>query len=83
MDALAVDARRFADELEAANPKPGSAEWYLLNQLEPFLHTLESDGSPQRGSTESLGRFCVDSLEWSSPLYARCIALVDQARSRL
>ena len=83
MDVLATDARRLADELRAGNPKADSVERYLLNALEPFLRSLEADGSPQPGSTDALGRFCIDSLEWSSPLYVRCSALVEQARSRL
>ena len=78
MDTLATDARRLADELRASNPKPDSVERYLLNALEPFVRTLEADGCPQRGSTDALLRFCVDSLEWSSPLYRRCIDLVEQ-----
>ena len=83
MDTLATDAQKLADELRAGNPQPDSVERYLLNALEPFLHTLKSDGCPQRGSTDALSRFCVESLEWSSPLYRRCIDLVEQSRTRL
>ncbi len=82
MDDLTTEAKRLADEMRAGNPKPDSVERYLLNALEPFLRTLEADGRPQRGSTEALGRFCVDSLDWSSPLFARCVSVVERARSR-
>ena len=81
MDGLTRDARALADELRLA--KPDSIERGLLNALEQFLRTLEADGCPQHGSTDALSRFCVDSLDWSSPLYRRCIDLVEQARSRL
>lgn len=83
MGELTEDARRLADELRASDPAPDSVERSLLNALEPFVRTLEADGYPQRGSTEALSRFCVDSMDWSSPLYVRCIGIVERARSLL
>lgn len=83
MDDLTTDARRLADELRAANPNPDSLECRLLLALEPFLRTLEVDGRPQRGSTDALSRFCTDSMDWSSPLYARCAGILQRARSTL
>lgn len=83
MDKLIAETQRLASELRDGDPRPDSPERYLLNAIEPFLRTLKTDGRPQRGSTEALGRFCLDSLDWSSPLYSRCVAIVERARSRL
>jgi hypothetical protein len=83
MDDLLLDARRLADELRPSAALAQGAERSLLRALEPFLRTFEVDGQPQRGSTEALGRFCVDSLEWASPLFARCTDIVERARAKL
>ena len=82
MDKLTVDAIRVRDEIYAANPNTGSKEHYLLSVLDRFIETLEIGGEPQRGSTDALSRFCVESLDWSSPLYKRCVALIENARAR-
>ena len=82
MDKLTVEAIRLRNEIYAANPNAGSIEQYLLNVLDPFIETLEIDGEPQRGSTDGLSRFCVENLDWSSPLYKRCVALIENARAR-
>ena len=83
MDELTTQALRLRDEIRAANPKADSTEQYLLNALEPFIKTLEINGQPQCGSTDALSRFCVDNLDWSSSLYRRCAAILEQARARL
>ena len=83
MDELITQAQRLATELQESKPPLDSIERYLLNALEPFLRTLKTDGRSQRGSTEALGRFCLDSMDWSSPLYGRCVAIVERARSNL
>ena len=83
MNDLTEDAHRLADDLRASVQQPDSIERRLLSVLEPFLQTLEMDGSPQRGSTDMLSRFCIDSLDWSSPLFARCKDIVERAQAQL
>ncbi|MBU2136148.1 MAG: hypothetical protein KKA45_08125 [Alphaproteobacteria bacterium] len=77
MDDLLTDAKRLLAETEA---KDGSG---LRAALEPFVRTLEADGRPQGQSTDALSRFCVEHMDWTSPLYVRCTDLVKRAKADL
>ncbi len=83
MDDLIVDVRRFADELRKLNPSPDSVEEGLIGSLQRFFRTLEEEGRPQRGSMDALGRYCVEHMDWSSPLFERCMEIVERARAYL
>jgi hypothetical protein len=83
MNDLTDDTRCLADDLRASATTADSLERRLLVVLEPFLQTLEIDGSPQRGSTDKLSRFCTDCLDWSSPLFARCKSVIERANAQL
>lgn len=83
MDILALETRQLVEDLRASNPVRDSLERYLLNALDPFLLSLESGGKPQRPSTEALSRFCVEHMDWSSPLYDRCARIVEWALAQL
>jgi hypothetical protein len=83
MAQLLEQARLLAADLQALKLPPDDVEAGLLAALGPFIRTLEAEGIPQHPSTEALSRFCIENMDWSSPLFLRCQALIGQAQAQL
>ena len=74
---LLTEAKGLAEELRAGKPLRGTTEAQLLHYLNALIVSLAANGEGRTGSARMLQRFCVENLDWSSPLFARCESLVN------
>lgn len=69
-------------KIEWYSPKSESIEWYLLNNLRRLKEIAEK--SPSHHELEDgnriLNRFCIDSMDWSYPLFKEVTAVTEQAK---
>lgn len=66
-------------ELKSASPKKESLEWYLINNLEKYLVSLnesETKGDILR-ATKIFSRFCIDSMDWDTEIFRKYSVLTD------
>ncbi len=82
MGDLLADAKELLADIQEA-PNTTDVERGLRAALEPFVSTLEAEQRPQRPSTDTLSRFCVEHMDWDTPLYRRCSDLVTRAKASL
>lgn len=63
--------------LEASHPRPDSTEAYPLTHVRLLSDNARRSYSfdEVRNSARALSKFCVDSMNWDSPLFKRCEAL--------
>ncbi len=68
------EIKLFSDELNSKNPRQESLEWYLLNNLKNYLHSISHAQSSQDiiRATKIFSRFCVESMDWNNELYKKC-----------
>lgn len=75
----------LVERIELRAPEMESVEWYLLNNLNRFKEILEN--SPSKHEFENgmrvLSRFCIDSMDWNSPLFKAATSITEQARRQL
>lgn len=74
---LIKQASSFLKELEHLNPKHGSLEWYLSNNLQTYLFSIKNaDNQTEiQIATKILSRFCTESMDWDTELYKKCTDL--------
>lgn len=74
---LIAQTNYFLIEMESLNVDHKSVEWYLSNNLKKFLHSVQTANTPFeiKNATKILSRFCTESMNWDTKLYAKCIVL--------
>ncbi len=76
---LIIEVRSFLNALAVQQPKQESLEWYLANNLEDYLKDLEEAQKPNeiKVATKILSRFCIESMDWDTPLFKRCTKITE------
>lgn len=71
---LSNEVQAFLDELINTNPKKESLEMYLINNLKIYLNALNNaeTATQIKQVTERFDMFCIDSMNWDTPLFKRC-----------
>lgn len=74
---LIQEINHLIQEIKFSNPKRESLEWYLLNNLNTYLMSIEhADGSDEiKNATKIFGMFCTDGMDWNTDLYKKCMEL--------
>lgn len=69
----------FLNNIEESRPKQESLEWYLINNLRKYLEVLNCAETAEqiKSATEKLDMFCIESMDWDTPLFKRCTTLTD------
>ena len=69
----------FLEELKKKNPEKESLEWYLINNLNKYLTSLIIANTSQeiKIANEKLGMFCIDCMDWDTPLFKRCTEITN------
>lgn len=76
---ILADAKDLAEELRAAQPVGGTLQAQLLHYVNALVVSLAANGEGRIGSARMLQRLCVENMDWSSPLFKRCEALITRA----
>lgn len=76
---LISEIQKFLDNLEANNPSNESLEWYLINNLKEYFDEINNATTAKqiKQATEKFDMFCVDSMDWDTPLFERCTKLTN------
>jgi hypothetical protein len=63
------------NELNLSKPPQESLEWYLLSNLNQYLHSIDvaSDHKEISNSTKIFSGFCTESMNWDTELYRKCV----------
>ncbi len=76
---LIKEAQFFLYDLEGKEQKQESLECYLINNLKKYLEALNcAETAVQiQKATEDLDMFCLDSMDWDTPLFKRCTKITE------
>ena len=71
---LMDEVQKFLGDLEKSNPANESLEWYLVNHLKEYFGTMNiaTTENQIKQATEKFDMFCIDSMNWDTPLFKRC-----------
>lgn len=71
---LTTNLNNMKEEIQSKNAKRESLEWYLLNNIELYLRSLDSAKSYRDfdNAVSIFSRFCTESMDWDAPLYKSC-----------
>lgn len=75
-----VDAiKKLLEDLDIKQQERESLEWYLKNNLNDYLSSVERASTPNdlKKATRVLSRFCLDSMDWDTPLFKRCSQITE------
>lgn len=74
---LIEEINRIIQELRFLKPKQESLEWYLLNNLNTYLQSIEraDENIKIKNATEIFGMFCTESMNWDTDLYKKCMEI--------
>jgi len=69
----------FLYELEKKEVLKESLEWYLINNLKKYVEKLNiaETSSQIKLATEKFDTFCIESMDWDTPLFKRCSKITE------
>lgn len=76
---LIAEVELLLKDINFQQPEKESLEWYLRNNLIDYLEDLKKIESPGdlKICTRILSRFCVESMDWDTPLFKRCTKITE------
>jgi len=76
---LIAEVELLMRDINFQQPEKESLEWYLRNNLTDYLTELKKIESPSdlKISTRILSRFCLESMDWDTPLFKRCTKITE------
>ena len=76
---LVAEVELFLRDLGLQKPQKESVEWYLQNNLIEYLSELQKTQNlcDLKTPTKILSRFCLDSMDWDTPLFKRCTKITE------
>lgn len=76
---LIRETQSFLTELKKNEPRKESLEWYLINNLINYLSVLNTSKTAMeiKTATEKLDMFCIECMDWNTPLFKRCTKITD------
>lgn len=66
-------------DLDVNSPAFESLEWYLRNNLADYLKKIKTSENSHdlKIATKILSRFCLESMDWDTPLFKRCTKITE------
>lgn len=76
---LIAEVELLLNDISFKQPEKESLEWYLRNNLINYLENLKNIENPSdlKISTRILSRFCIESMDWDTPLFKRCTKITE------
>ncbi len=76
---LISEVEVLLSELDVQQPQQESLEWYLKNNLYDYLQDVEktNNANDLKIATKILSRFCLESMDWDTPLFKRCTKITE------
>lgn len=78
---LLNELNALAKIIDGKKPERETIEWYLLNNINTYISSIEcaQSNNDVENASEVFSRFCTDSMDWDTDLYKMCSEIINRA----